>query len=624
MQHLHHRRLLWAACAAAVLFAAFARGRLYGDAPEYLALVYSLLEHGSFAVSPDLWPRLANAMQFDPALHAQFSSLPDILDSRHGRPYFGFALAGNGQVHAIHFGLYSILAAPFVFVVERIGIHPAAGFALLNVAVFAATIWYLTRALPRAGIVPTVLFFALGAVFYLRWSGPEVLTAGAVLAATVAIIRRDWALAILLAGVGGAQNPSVLVLMPAAACYCVLVRHLPSLALLPAAAPRTLAVNAVMAAGGVVLGFAQFAFFHTLFGKASLTAAYFTDPALVSWARLESFFLDLNQGLLIAVPGLVAGLVLAAWRIERKYRKAFALAGLMCIACVLGMAIPTLAAINWNSGGIVINRYAFWAAMPLLALLLVTIELNWTGARRVVVAVLATQALAMVLVGVGHRPVDYVNHTWLAQAVLKAAPAVYNPIPEIMFERSRQGEHVLTEQDYLLWHSDGKLVKVLRHPNSAAADEQACGTQRRLDSPQRVEVEGWEYMNAPIRCKPSLPAHVVSFMEMGLQSGWNHREQTGVWTEGEASLLRLETPGGFSAIRFDGHMLHPSQATIVSINGKQVGRLNGRPIRLAEPLPAGVLDIRLVHSAPQSPQSLGLSADTRQLSFFLRSITLSH
>lgn len=74
------------------------------------------------------------------------------------------------------------------------------------------------------------------------------------------------------------------------------------------------------------------------------------------------------------------------------------------------------------------------------------------------------------------------------------APALYNPDPEIFFERSRNAVYPQT----------GQPRKVLFNAGSDSADRLLCPTGRRL-APGLPVVElrgGWRYLNAAPACQP--------------------------------------------------------------------------------------------------------------------------
>ncbi|MGH8855741.1 MAG: hypothetical protein ACREWI_15875, partial [Telluria sp.] len=160
--------------AAIVLCAVFAllclsKARLIGDGLEYVAMAQGFVAHGS----PEL--RRTDAAAFretPPAALTRARLQPGMLDQALDRleagatVEYGFARARDGSVHAIHFWMYSLLAAPFYAVVSLLGQNPFMALVALNLAIVGLTVWRLRAWLPGSALPELGLLALMGPVYY--------------------------------------------------------------------------------------------------------------------------------------------------------------------------------------------------------------------------------------------------------------------------------------------------------------------------------------------------------------------------------------------------------------------------------------------------------------------------
>lgn len=121
--------------------------------------------------------------------------------------------------------------------------------------------------------------------------------------------------------------------------------------------------------------------------------------------------------------------------------------------------------------------------------------------------------------------------------------------------------------------------------------------------------------------------------------GWGKREDWGVWSVAPSSSLQITIPSGTSSygLHIKGSFFlndrHPALVAQFRINGILVRTLNPTvddngldailPIPRLGPADSDhALTIELSIDAPASPSALGLSTDTRQLGFALKSLQL--
>jgi hypothetical protein len=618
------RAIAFLLCALFVLVC-LSKARLIGDGMEYLAMAQGFVAHGS----PELRQSdIAAFKAMPPKALARGRLEPDVLAQafdrvkREGSIDIGFARGSNGGVHAIHFWMYSLLAAPFYALVTLLGQNPFMALVALNLAILGLTAWRVRAWLPATGLPELGLLLLMGPAYYAVWIGPELMTGCCVLLATLAALRRDLSLTVALAGLGATQNPSVAGLIVAAAAYALLYRRFPSAALLPPAPPRKHPVLLVLAG----LAAASLPYIHNqaVFGMPSIIGRYYTDIGLVTPERLFSFVFDLNQGMLIGLPGLLACIALAAGR-----RRAWLLQLGIALLLTLGMALPTLGAVNWNSGALIVPRYVYWCAMPLLAVCLA--GLVQIDARRRWLAL----AIALPLQGLAgwqayrSKGPAFTAHGRLAAWVLDHAPRYYNPDPEIFLERERHREDLATHDQVVVHQGPNGPAKLMRFWSNSLDSAGLCAAGTHLAAEHVVTLDsGWRYYNAPLHCRPGPAPFLRIDSGAGLQpmlgAGWSVVQGDAVWNEGPRATLRVTLPAGrrARAIGLDGHYHHGVRASRVIINGIDLGSvaLGQAPLALPPALAsAAVLDVAIEHTRAPRPAS---ASDPRALGFLLQGVTV--
>jgi hypothetical protein len=492
--------LLAAAFTAVALGLATVSARPRGDSGEYVLMATAFARH----LSPDLRPSDARLVaEREPALARLMEKAAAGMEAEEPVLLGSIHRSSAGRYYSFHFWFYSLLAAPLVWPVSFLGGSPVLALAFLNAAAVsvAAGYAYLTTRGAR-GLVHALAFLVCGTTYYLPWTGPEALTASSALVAALAAMQGRIGLALLATGVATAQNPSASALALFVVAWRSLLSRRPETALLPFAPLPALRTTVALAAGGAVLGVASPAFFGATFGEPSLIAKFTTDRSLVSGARAFSFLFDLNQGMLIGVPGLLLGLLAAAILSFHFARERSAVAAGVILACVtVGLMVtPSLSTHNWNSGCAVFMRYAYWSAMPLLAALIgIAGSLPTMVARWLTGVALVVQVAPVVLNGVTGDDVWYTRHNGLARLVMGRAPDLYNPIPEIFVERTLRRETPADHQ-VIVWPKKETPRKLLVLGSARARSRRLCdGGEFRAASVVDV-VGGSRYLNGPFQC----------------------------------------------------------------------------------------------------------------------------
>jgi hypothetical protein len=624
------------------------RTQLYGDGAEYLLMTHALSSHASADIRGqdlDFFLSLPDATINRLRIQKQdFQRLTEELKSPSPDQKWinrlGFYAGKGMNFYSCHFWLYSLLVVPFYWLGLGLGLGPVGGFTLFHAALLAGALFLINKILPRQAYLAAAAFLSCGISFYMTWTGPEILTAVCTLGACILTLRVQPGAAILLAGLGAAQNPPLVFLIPLIAGFTLLSRKSTFLIWPKAPVWKGWPKQIYLSLVGLVLAGMPYVFFWIKFDLPSLIAHHHTNINLATLNRLHSLFFDLNQGMVVGVPGLILIWMIAlVWLVVSKCnrRLIWLPTGLM-LATMLIMAYATLPATNWNAGCRVMVRYAFWLAMPLLALLFfyLTVLPERIG-RGLLVAVIAVQAFVMLDVGVWGQRYDYLRQTRLACWVLDHHPRWYNPEVEIFMERVLGAEGAVDKQKLAFYPQTGTPLKVLRHWSNGNDQGGPCVRSTYLSGQGVHEAsDGWEYHHPPYECIPYKRLIQEGFWNFArgnpvhrglLAKGWSFREPRGIWTDEILAELHVPVPNGMKPrqIRFSGRYSGLQRESLVSINGRYLGRfsLADSPVRIPESLrSARDLVIRLEHPHATSPFIRGISGDHRMLGFFLTALRL--
>jgi hypothetical protein len=494
----------WAAfsCALGLCLLAELGVRPAGDSPEYLLAARAFASHGTPAIRPSDVDWLAER---EPTLREVALPLAEGMWLGERIPLPSVRRAVSGAYYSLHFWLYSLLCAPFLWLTELFTLAPIRALAVVNAlaaSVAAVGLWaHFGRG--RLGVALGVLFVLSGTTFYLGWTGPEVLTGSALIVACLASRRGKLSQGLLAGAVAAAQNPSAILIW----LYVLWSwrTHGPR-------EKRQLDRREVLfTALALALALLPYAFFYAAFRVPSIIATFSTDFSLISFERAWSLVFDLNEGMLFGLPGLLLGTLAAtacalfAARSSERHRLATnALATVLVIAC---MAVPTFAIHNWNSGASVLIRYGYWLAMPLLPLFGELAQHAGARARWVLFGVAALLQIAVIAVhGVWGQRYSHVRHTWVAKRVLWHFPAAYNPVPEIFYERTLGSEPPLTTTNLVVWPYRGRPRKLMVREGVMPRSTRICPDESVVTSSSvRPATGGWLYLDAPFGCGGSEP-----------------------------------------------------------------------------------------------------------------------
>jgi hypothetical protein len=254
--------------------------------------------------------------------------------------------------------------------------------------------------------------------------------------------------------------------------------------------------------GAGLLVLASPLFFLAQFSTPNLAAYETAGAHAMGIGKAASLMLDPELGLVryapLTVGLLVALVVMAARRPSRKVE------GALVIVLALMMLLCSATG-NWNHGTTGPSRYVVWM-FPVIAYLLTlgpTATDLLAGPRRIWAAALTVAVLAQVAVAAARggvqSPLDYLEHSTMARAILDRWPTVYDPAFEVFRERTAHTEADLDGP--FIYERDGQCRKALARWKHAETLRTHCGplpdaVRPFFESrPPKEEKGRWVYVN---------------------------------------------------------------------------------------------------------------------------------
>lgn len=605
--------------------------RMGGDVVEYSLTTIAIASHGTADIRLE---DIARGRELLPALKEPYDLLEKGMRENAQQLYAAFTRGRGGKVYAIHFWGYPALAAGPFKLLDAVGASPLKAFQAVNLTAIFILGLALNRLFrsPGKALFGVGLFMLCGGGLYFNWSSPECLSAASLLAGLALYMSGAPLAGAVLAGLGGQQNPTILVFFGFAPLLHLLLDY-DARRSLRANLMHVLQRRYLLGIGAGVAVFALPMLFNLYqFGVPNIIAKLFSDPGLIGRARLFSFYFDLSQGMVVGIPGLAIALLAWGWRAHPAGpRRELLILGAAALF-TLALAVPALAVLNWNSGAAGVMRYAFWAAMPLLFVFLLRLSHRPRWPAWVILFVVLAQSIAML----SARSYDYIEFSPPAKWVMQHAPRMYHPEPEIFAERLGRHDNYIYPDQIHLRASAGAPVQTLYHGVHPGVEQRLCGVDGQLapDNDITYTARHWRYIDGQVRCvSQGVPQQSFQYEQFAastgitMASGWggaeaNGADWNGAWSHGPHSfvVLRPTTVDKPATLLILGHYFEGNGRTRVSINGTDLGWHDlTKPQRLA--LPAGTQgDIRigLTHEAPRKPTV----ADPREMAFFLRELTL--
>ena len=311
--HLSMRRFALLLAAVLAVFALAAPAMPSGDFEEYAVMTVALAAHGTPAIGMD---DVHRAQQLAPAFGAPYNALAEGMRANREVPRYGYQHGAGGGLFAIHFFGYPALAALPFRLLQTAGMAPLKSFQVVNLSFVFVLGLCLFRLFGSAfkAAAGLILFMLCGGVLYWNWTSPECMSAAALLSGLILFSTGAPRAGGLLAGLAAMQNPPIALFAGFAPLMHAALHYRPQDGWRAALRNALRAPNLVGLLLLLALALLPILFSLWQFGVPSLIAKYSTSPELIGMNRMGSFFFDLNQGMLVGVPALLAALALWGWR----------------------------------------------------------------------------------------------------------------------------------------------------------------------------------------------------------------------------------------------------------------------------------------------------------------------
>ncbi len=567
-----------------------------------------------------------------------------------------------------HIWVYSLMAVPFSWLCEVVGMHPMAGFAFLHAFLVLVTIAIARRWSGDMGALTAAMLMICSPYYwYSNKPHTEILTGAALMLATVGVATGRHAAAGLCLAASATQN---MLLAPFAMTAIALDwRRLMN-------RDRATWLMAGASAAVVCLSPAYYFFRH---GVANPLQRFgYIVPQLIGWKRIATLWVDPDRGILLLWPLALPLLLLSAWMMVGASRReewhCLVKPLALFVASYLVLVQPGMAVqANWNMGGsYLVQRYTYWFVplgwMALLHWLESLGGMNRTW-RPVAAALLACLSLWSWWI---YRPVmaeSTVRFNAVSRWVYSTMPSVWDPDPEVFVERACGQEGYVTSaphridrkrwfclglraEEHNIWAaSDPSCRKLYVSAEGLAAQAGRSEAGIIAGCPMVINrkfLESRILSEAPangedfyVSLEPGEARSMLPLLPLGepiqfgtpeavryLGTGWSSTAGFGSWSDGDGSriLVRLPEPGGDHwklMMEADGFVIDSRTQTVgIIVNGVETGRQiwHASGFRSFEiPNPSGVsgLIIDFVPSAPYEGDSPKVP-DGRRLGIAIR------
>ena len=511
---------------------------LLGDGQYYYAMLYGLANNGSPELSQDVINHLKH-------LGWDLSALS--------------ITANNQKSYAVHFFFYSLLCTPAYISLDVLGLNTLKAFQLTNALLISLATYYVliltTLSRPSQWLILIGFLFSTGTIYF-QWTSPEIFSTVCILISSIAFLDKRFKISILFCSLSALQNPSCIFFLPiilATQFIPLFLKHHFKDYLIEASKTAPLCLITII----------PYIWFIYLIGEPSaIVSKGYINTQLIGIDRLISFIFDLNQGLIVGYPLLLWIFPCCIFIRILKYvnqKSNIRVHDLLILGFFL-VSIPTLSQSNWNAGHSVFMRYTTWAGIfPLVWCAATLSSIKNSNAYIIAIPSLIIQCIFSSLFGginVTRLEAQRSFKSWVT-ALWHSHPHIYNPDPEIFYERVQRAEG-FTKTPYILYSDEGHILKVLSQQKTIEAiSKEVCGEGQILTSidskpqSQRVIIpynSNFTYLNGHLKCLLSRRDVTLTFpisnsfkpsSIMSFHQGWYPFEKNGVWSHGYNALIRL-------------------------------------------------------------------------------------
>jgi hypothetical protein len=624
-----------------------------GDGIEYLGMSISFVNHGS----PDL-----RKEDLEEILAFGNNNINNAIEQKKIQPALekgidagGYFRANDDRYYSYHFWLYSLVNAPSLIFTKWLKIDPLNSFLFTNIVFLLLASTLAAQAncysvLQRWGLIAFI--WLGGSSLYVFWSSPEVFTFSLMVISGIALKEKKYFLTAFCLAVAAQQNPPIGILSVIVLLLAVLrlLRFRSCSLKLTAGLINFLSIAAVLMLSP--------AFYSSYFNTPSLIAAKgFASAANISIEKLASFFLDLNQGMIVFLFGLIVGSCVAVFYIViyKRFNYGFLKIIVLSVLWMVILAVPSLSNDNLNNDANGMMRYALWCMVPagfaFVELMRYIKKNSWCLLALGGFIFAQTMLFFFYCRTPFNSGYTYLEMSPATRFALRYFPEFYSPIIEIFIER---GIHVdgyqINPDETYFYVKGGRVIRVLFNRTASPIWLPVCPQISSVIPPARSNSSnGWTYVSpkqggCPVAMsdgfhvlrRGEFPPSSISgnfsieknhdlFRKFFLGDGWSQPESKIVWmTEREAHLFLNVGKGFTGALMLDvaAFLPHPDsiQNVFVYANNNPVAQIkfsvDKNQQRVFIPfknLMQDVVDIKFVDHDLVSPKAAGISADPRTL-----------
>lgn len=503
--------VFWTAILTGIVVGSFYEAQWKGDSTEYILYTHALATHQSADFRGEDISYVMDIMkQGDPEFLEIAPTIGKGEEFGKKSQYDGkgYLTASNGQIYSWHFWLYPLLVTPFFKLTQWMGSSPINSFIMCNWMFVFLALGYLASRWKGTFWQKQILaglFLSSGTTYYIWWPHPEIFTASLLLLSLMSFTDRRYILSMFCTALAATQNPPLLFLQAAIAGKVLIDSDILKTDL--ASIKKNIKINypiLLATAGLFLIALSPVIFFEYTLGISNpIIASGSSDAKLISWSRLYSLFFDLNQGMVVSIPGIFIGVFLS-FLIAMFFRERIGLAGILPLLIGISisaiMAIPSLSTTNWNHGQSVFSRYAYWLSIPISFGL--TLSLRSLSRRFIFLItgiVIICQIMTILYYGVWGKNWRSETNKFkpLANYVLLNHPSLYNPVPDIFINRLPHNENTNNSnigQRIYKYPNEDKPTKILVQADKIRETEQYL--QRQCNNISKVPMEkSWIYLN---------------------------------------------------------------------------------------------------------------------------------
>lgn len=444
-------------------FLGVAKVQLGGDIVEYYGITESLINHQGFNLTSE------DRSNLEQVLHKAYFTDP------------GYYITGRGEErYPVHFVFYSILATPVRLLLRLFSLPEIKTLWVTNILIFTATMAVLFKCyVKKAGqrLLLLALFLLSPAISFFVWPGPDLFYVCLLLLSVFAFFKKQFIPAIILSAAASWHSQPLIMITAGYALYAFIQKSYVALHNFEVTFKAN--IRALITYGLVSLAaFVPYLYNLFAFGvltpwtllKDGWTLLYgFGWHNLSLWKLFEQFF-DLNMGLFWYAPLLlVFGVALAAIKGIKEKQYWFAL-GLIVLTAFFYQTNP-----GWHYGtsGFGPTRHILFV-IPFLLYFVVTHFKPHRWLQLAAITLIATQLITSSLNNfLEPNLTDTLKHSPQARFVLNNYPQLYNPTPEIFFDRTNETD--ITKPTSAIYKHNGVCKKAYILSTEAELLRQECG-----------------------------------------------------------------------------------------------------------------------------------------------------